>query len=256
MTIESSKSEIPKEEHVRADQEELQVQGAVPPIESGAIDAGAEQALFQDELSLTEKIEAILFASPDPIKNSEILDIIDEPGLSVKVITEKCESLLRFYKEKGGGFRLINDKGSYQFQTVPAASPLMERLFSKRPRPLSKAANETLAIIAYRQPVTRADIEFIRGVDAGSIIKNLLERELIQCVGRKDDSPGKPMLFGTSQEFLKVYRLKSLNSLPPLDSFQPPRENMEQAIEKIKTKQDITSDELLNAAAHDTNTAQ
>src|ERR1700759_1099496 len=80
------------------------------------------------------------------------------------------------------------------------------KIIFKRPRPLSRAAQETLAIVAYRQPVSRADIEFIRGTDSGSIIKNLLERDLICCVGRKD-IPGKPMLFGTTEEFLRVYRL-------------------------------------------------
>jgi segregation and condensation protein B len=102
----------------------------------------------------------------------------------------------------------------------------MERMFATRPRSLSRAAQETLAIIAYRQPVTRADIEFIRGVDAGSIIKNLLERDLIRCVGRREIS-GRPMLFGTTDEFLRVYQLAKLTDLPPLASFQPSYDTQE-----------------------------
>ena len=108
----------------------------------------------------------------------------------------------------------------------------MSKIFSERPRPLSRAAQETLAIIAYRQPITRASIEFIRGVDAGSIIKNLLERDLIRCVGRKDDG-GRPMLFGTTEEFCRVYEIKSIKDLPPLEAFQPSRETVSQAMEKI-----------------------
>ena len=115
--------------------------------------------------------------------------------------------------------------GQYQFRTKPEFAYIAEKLFSKRPRPLSRAAQETLAIVAYRQPVSRSDIEFIRGTDSGSIIKNLLERDLISCVGRRD-IPGKPMLFGTTEEFLRVYRLASLKELPSLESFQPRRETM------------------------------
>ena len=205
-----------------------------------------ELVLFEDELDIRGKIEAILFATPAPIKASEIFELLQEDDLSVKDIIEVAEGLQRFYQEKGGGFKLTHQKGKgYQFQTVTTASYLMERLFSQRPRPLSRAAHETLAIIAYRQPVTRADIEFIRGVDAGSIIKNLLERNLIQCVGRKEDSPGKPMVFGTSSEFLKTYRLKGLDSLPPLESFQPAQDVMEQALEKIDAKQDIDVEALI-----------
>ena len=205
-----------------------------------------ELVLFEDELDLRGKVEAILFATPAPLKASEIFELIQEEGISIKDIVEVAEGLQRFYQEKGGGFKLIHQKGKgYQFQTVTTASYLMERLFSQRPRPLSRAAHETLAIIAYRQPVTRADIEFIRGVDAGSIIKNLLERNLIICVGRKEDSPGKPMVFGTSNEFLKTYRLKNLENLPPLDSFQPAQDVMEQALEKIDAKQDIDVEALI-----------
>ena len=114
----------------------------------------------------------------------------------------------------------------------------MERLFSSRPRPLSRAALETLSVIAYRQPVTRADIEFIRGVDAGSIIKNLLDRELIACVGRKEDS-GRPMLFGTTKEFLKVFSLNTLSDLPPLAAFQPSAEVVGDALKKMNGEEEV-----------------
>jgi segregation and condensation protein B len=137
------------------------------------------------------------------------------------------------YRERGGGFRLENlRKHGYQFRTVQAASPLMARMFASRPRPLSRAALETLAIIAYRQPVTRADVEFIRGVDSGSIIKNLLDRELVACVGRREDA-GRPMLFGTSAEFLKVFNLQSLDELPPLSSFQPAQDVIREAKSRL-----------------------
>lgn len=171
------------------------------------------------ELSLEAKVEAIIFASPRPLKIGEILEILGEETTS-KEVSEAVSSIVSFYKGRVGGFTLEAVRGGYQFQTSVNASQYMQRMFSSRPRPISRAAQETLAIIAYRQPVTRADIEFIRGVDAGSIVKNLLDRGLIKAVGRKEDA-GRPILFGTTDEFLQIYSLQSLKDLPPLESFQP-----------------------------------
>lgn len=171
------------------------------------------------ELSLTARVEAIIFASPRPLKVGEILEIIGEQATS-KEVSEVISELVASYRERNGGFVLESVRGGYQFQSIPAMSPYMQRMFSARPRPISRAAQETLAIIAYRQPVTRADIEFIRGVDAGSIVKNLLDRGLINAVGRREDA-GRPILFGTTDEFLEIYGLKSLSDLPPIESFQP-----------------------------------
>lgn len=184
-------------------------------------------------LSTLAKIEALLFATPTPLKVKDILELIQDESLNEDQVKTYLESLKTEYEQRAGGFSLFTDPGQgYQFQTEREASYLMERLFSSRPRPLSRAAQETLAIIAYRQPVTRADIEFIRGVDAGSIIKNLLEKELVKCVGRKEDS-GRPMLFGTTQEFLRVYGLGSLEDLPPLESFQPSHDTFEKTLKKV-----------------------
>ncbi len=196
---------------------------------------------FEEALDLKGKVEAVVFASAKPIKSSEILDILQplDESIRVKEIDKALTSLDREYQERSGGFKLVNLKGvGYQFQTCAAAAPIMERLFSSRPRPLSRAALETLSVIAYRQPVTRADIEFIRGVDAGSIIKNLLDRELIACVGRKEDS-GRPMLFGTTKEFLKVFSLNTLSDLPPLAAFQPSAEVVGDALKKMNGEEEV-----------------
>ena len=204
---------------------------------------------LEETLSLSSKIEALLFAAPKPLKISDIQEFLGEEGSDMRHILSLVENLMQMYREKGGGIHIVHFKGvGYHFQTVPAASALMETMFSQRPRPLSRAAHETLAIVAYRQPVTRADIEFIRGVDAGSIIKNLLERDLVACVGRKEDSPGKPMVFGTTEEFLKVYRFGSLKDLPPLESFQPAQDVIGKALDKIEAKQDVDVDELIRHA--------
>lgn len=186
------------------------------------------------EMRLEARIEAIVFASQKPMKPQEILDLLQEPLLTAEDVQTTLDHLVDFYEHRHGGFRLHYLKRlGYQFQTADAAGPIMERMFASRPRPISRAALETLAIISYRQPVTRAEVEFIRGVDAGSIFKTLLERDLIKCVGRKE-IVGRPMLFGTSDEFLKVFNLSSVKDLPPLESFQPAREMVQGAMEKLE----------------------
>ncbi len=190
------------------------------------------------KLPLRAQIEAVLFASPKCVKPIDVLEVLGDDGLTVNDIERELEALVAEFEQRGGGFSLEHIRGhGYQFRTVADAGPLMERLFASKPRPLSRAALETLSIIAYRQPVTRADVEFVRGVDAGSIIKNLLERGLIRCVGRKEDA-GRPMLFGTTDEFLAVFRMSSLNDLPPLSAFQPSHDSMKKAFDQIEGGED------------------
>lgn len=184
-------------------------------------------------MSLRAQIEAAIFASAKPMKSSDLIDLVSHE-VSLKEVDRLLGELREDYEQRAGGFRLEYVKGlGYQFQSVADASPIMEKMFASRPRPLSRAAMETLAIVAYRQPATRATVEFIRGVDSGSIIKNLLERNLIKCVGRKEDA-GRPMLFGTTDEFLQIFGLSSLKDLPPLQSFQPSSETMQQALDELE----------------------
>jgi segregation and condensation protein B len=209
---------------------------------TGRIDRESTFFPMQALLTLEAQIEAVIFASPKSVKVGDILEVIGGEDVGTREVQEAINNLLVFYEERGGGFKLEHVRGGgYQFRTAPAAAPLMEKIFSSRPRPLSRAAQETLAIVAYRQPATRADIEFIRGVDAGSIIKNLLERELIKCVGRKEDS-GRPMVFGTTDEFLRVYQIDSLKDLPPLDSFQPSQDTLHAASAKLEDSEDSDVD--------------
>jgi segregation and condensation protein B len=190
-----------------------------------------------EELTLAGKIEAIIFASPKPMRAVEVHELLLDQGYTLKEVQDVCDQLIEFYRDRAGGIHLKYIKRmGYQFQTTTAAKSLMERQFSSRPRPLSRAALETLAVIAYRQKltkgVTRAEVEFIRGVDAGSIFKTLVERNLLACTGRKE-IPGRPMLFGVTDEFLKVFQLGSINDLPPLESFQTPQDIIEAAEQKI-----------------------
>jgi segregation and condensation protein B len=213
--------------------------------------AEAAKALDPDSVEsmrLEAQVEAVVFAAKDPLKVSEIQEILAESSLSESDLQKVLDDLVKHYELRHGGFKLVYIKRlGYQFQTVSGAAPIMERMFASRPRPITRAALETLAIIAYRQPVTRAEVEFIRGVDAGSIIKTLMERELIRCVGRKE-IVGRPMLFGTTDEFLKVFNLASVKDLPPLESFQPARDTVQGAQAKINEGTDLVDIEDYIAA--------
>lgn len=188
----------------------------------------SETAAPQRIGELIPLIEAVIFAAPEPVRLQQMAEILEGQG-SEDEIQQAVDSLQEFYHRRPGGFRLENlGKLGYQFRTVEQVAPIMEKQFAAHARPLSRSALETLSIIAYRQPCTRADIEFVRGVDAGSIITGLLAKNLITCVGRKEEV-GRPMLFGTTDEFLKVFRLGTLKELPSLQSFQPPVEVLQGA---------------------------
>jgi segregation and condensation protein B len=206
-------------------------------LECAESDDEAITTALREELTIFGKIESIIFASPKPMRAVEIHDLLAEQGYTLKEIQDACDELIEFYRDRAGGFHLKYIKRmGYQFQTTPAAKSLMEKQFASRPRPLSRAALETLAVIAYRQKlskgVTRAEVEFIRGVDAGSIFKTLVERNLLTCIGRKE-IPGRPMMFGVTDEFLKIFQLGSINDLPPLESFQTPQDILDAANQKI-----------------------
>lgn len=228
-----------EEEHVGdAQLEALAVDPTVETAEDRDAQVTPKERRLAD-MRLEARVEAIIFASQKPLKAQEIFDLLQDPGLSVEDVETTLDQIVEFYENRHGGFRLHYLKRlGYQFQTADAAGPIMERMFASRPRPISRAALETLAIIAYRQPVTRAEVEFIRGVDAGSIFKTLLERELIKCTGRKE-IVGRPMLFGTTDEFLTVFNLSSVKDLPPLESFQPAREMVQGAMAKIEGGADL-----------------
>ena len=113
------------------------------------------------------------------------------------------------------GLRLDEVAGGFVFRTSPVFAPFVREQVAKKPVKMSRAQIETLAIVAYRQPVTRPEVDEVRGVDSGAVLKSLLEREMVRIIGKKDE-PGRPMLYGTTQTFLQVFSLKSLRDLPTL----------------------------------------
>lgn len=158
-------------------------------------------------------IEAIIFASEQPVTLDQLaqsIDTVDKQELGVLL-----EQLVVDWRGAGRAFHLVEVAGGWQFRTKAEYGPWLQRMAHDRPTKLSRSSLETLAVIAYKQPITRPEIEDLRGVDSGAVVKNLLDRNLIKIVGKKD-APGKPMVYGTTQRFLEVFSLRDLGSLPSL----------------------------------------
>ncbi len=165
--------------------------------------------------SLAKLLEAALFASPRPIPTEE-LAVLDTEA-SPAAVRAALEEMREHYDVDGHGVELVEQGGGWQILTRPEYTEAIERAqMAVRPQRLSGAALETLAIIAYRQPIGRAEVAEIRGVDAGAILKSLLERGLIEVVGR-GDGLGRPLLYGTTPLFLEQFALRHLEELPRVD---------------------------------------
>lgn len=158
-------------------------------------------------------LEALIFVSEAPLSAGRIKEILGECEKSE--ITAAIGELAREYGERNGGLQLHEVAGGFQFRTNPDLNTWIKKLKGAKPLALSQPAMETLAIIAYRQPVVKADIEKIRGVDVSGPLKGLMDKKLVRMVGRKD-VPGKPMLYGTTKKFLEVFNLNALSELPTL----------------------------------------
>lgn len=203
-------------------------------------------------------IDALIFAAETPLSIQKIKQILDEEGpepVATKDIRDAIEALSRDNREQQRGFFLQEVAGGYQYRTRPAYAPWVKRLKKAKQFRLTQSTLETLAIIAYKQPIIRAEIEKIRGVDSGGVLKNLLERGLIKITGRKN-IPGRPFMFGTTQRFLEVFGLEKLADLPPLKDFeildegQLPTILRQQAGEELYIDED-SSDDASNDAVTD-----
>ncbi|MCS6862866.1 MAG: SMC-Scp complex subunit ScpB [Abditibacteriales bacterium] len=166
--------------------------------------------------NLSDLIEALLFASAEPLTAKRMADIAQVKEREM----EEALHLLMEERDRVGGLRIIPVAGGYRMVTKPQFAAHVAKL---RPQPrarLSRAALETLTIVAYRQPITRAEIDFLRGVDSSGALETLLERNLIEVVGQKETA-GRPRLYGTTQQFLDQFALRSLDDLPPLKEVAP-----------------------------------
>ncbi|MDF1591720.1 MAG: SMC-Scp complex subunit ScpB [Desulfobacterales bacterium] len=159
---------------------------------------------------LKEIIESLLFVAETALTTERIKQVTTADA---KEIRDALQALSDEYESRPGGFYLAEVAGGYQIRTRPEYNEWIKRLIQPNPPRMSKAALETLAIIAYKQPIIRSDIEHIRGVDCGGILRLLLERKFLRVLGRKE-IPGRPLIYATTKQFLEVFDLKDLKDLP------------------------------------------
>lgn len=165
--------------------------------------------------NLKAAVEACIFAADNPLSLDRLAALLEVPRAELRPLVEQLQ---REYEVPGRGFSLAEIAGGYQFRTHVEFAPQLRKLNRERTTKFSRAAMETLSIIAYRQPVTRAEVEYLRGVDSGGVMKTLLDKNLLRILGKKD-VPGRPLMYGTSRHFLEMFGLRSLNDLPTLKEF-------------------------------------
>ncbi|MDK2822563.1 MAG: segregation and condensation protein [Clostridia bacterium] len=170
--------------------------------------------LFLDETKAI--VESLLFVSNEPLSIKQLSEIINiNPDITQRIV----EDLQAEYTKNYHGFHLIEVAEGFLFVTKPEYDLYIQKLFKPQLSTLSHAALETLAIIAYKQPITRSEIELIRGVKVDKIVNTLVEKNLIEELGRKE-GPGRPIVYGTTKDFLKYFGLKDLSQLPSLENLK------------------------------------
>jgi segregation and condensation protein B len=162
---------------------------------------------------LKSVIESLLFVADAPLSLQRLSAVLE--GVERKEIASAARDLQAEYEASGRGFRLAEVAGGYQMRSCRENAEWVRKLQRGKPARMTRATLETLSIVAYRQPITRAEVEDVRGVDSGGVLSSLLERRLIRIVGRKD-MVGRPFLYGTTAEFLEMFNLKDLADLPTL----------------------------------------
>ena len=172
------------------------------------------------ESELKKVAEALLFITDQPLSIARMASIIGEKD--VARVSAAVDSIRQDYADHSSAVQVLEIAEGWQMATRPEHAGYVRQLYSeKMTMRLSTAALETLSIIAYKQPLTRAEIEEIRGVEVIAALETLLEKGLVRVVGRKE-TVGRPLLYGTTPEFLRQFGLRSVADLPPLDAFQPP----------------------------------
>ncbi|MBV8138555.1 MAG: SMC-Scp complex subunit ScpB [Deltaproteobacteria bacterium] len=181
-------------------------------------------------------LESLLFAAGEPVSMVRLQAALDGPPRAE--IQQALAAMTAEYAANNRGLRLEEVAGGYQLRTLKEHAPYVRKLLAARPPRLSRPLLETVAIIAYRQPVTRPELEQLRGVDSGGVLETLLERRLIKIAGRKE-APGRPIIYATTPEFLETFGLKDLDGLPDLKEFQEIGRAVEQAetgpVESVET---------------------
>ena len=185
-------------------------------------------------------VEALLFASGEPLSVDRLLGVVE--GASRTELKDALHALQVDYAVEGRGLQIAEVAGGFQITTRADCAPWIKRLEkAKTGAKLSRSAMETLAIIAYKQPSVRSEIEQIRGVDTAGVLKTLLDRRLIRIVGRKD-IPGRPIMYGTTKEFLQAFGLKDLADLPALRDITALKEAEQGNLSKVAPEAETPAD--------------
>ena len=178
----------------------------------------AADPALSDMRALKGILEALLFVTAEPIPVTRFLALLG--AVTKQDVDQALASLAQDYEQEGRGLQLAEVAGGYRIVTKAEFAPWLKRLEKvKSPSKLSRSALESLAIIAYKQPIVRAEVEQIRGVETSGVIRTLLERKLVRIVGRKEE-PGRPIMYGTTKFFLEHFGLRDLSQLPPLREFK------------------------------------
>lgn len=209
----------------------------IEELDPADIDATEQEAPFEKIVAKSRKLteeqirvvlESVLFVAPQALS---IDQLFDATGIDREKILVALMELLKLRSVGAGGVVLHEVAGAWQLRTAPESAEYVRRFLKVKPQRLTRAAVETLALIAYRQPVTRPEIEDVRGVDSGAVLKALLDRRLIKIVGKREEV-GRPILYGTTREFLEFFALKDLSALPTLREFQELTEESREIVEK------------------------
>lgn len=208
-------SDVSKEEAVTT-AEFVETQEESAPIDAAAGVANESEPVLEPTLEVL--VEALLFSSDAPVPAARLAELSRAARGDV---LEAIDRLNMFYAESSRAFRVVEIAGGFQLVTTPEVAPFLSKLHAERvPTRLSRAALETLAIVAFKQPVTRAEIDAIRGVSASDrVLRHLLDRRAIRIAGRAE-APGRPLLYGTTREFLEYFGLGSLGDLPRTEELE------------------------------------
>jgi len=204
----------------------LAVDDALDPEEYRGEGEGDTGELPSTESDLDAIVEALLFVADKPLKPG---DLADRAHCSPEALREAILRLQEVYAARG--IRLVAVAGGFAFRTAPEVAEYVREATAQKPVKLTRAQLETLAILAYRQPMTRPEIDDVRGVDSGPVLKLLLERHLVRILGKKEE-PGRPLLYGTTPTFLELFNLRSIRDLPTLREFTELTEESRRTMEK------------------------
>ncbi|MFH1782248.1 MAG: SMC-Scp complex subunit ScpB [Candidatus Omnitrophota bacterium] len=189
-------------------------------------------------------IEAMFFVTDKPLFINEIKGVLEE--FDAKTVKELVGELAKEYEETDRAFRIKEIAGGYQIVTDPMLAPWLKKLYKTSGADrLSGPSLETLAILAYKQPATKPEIEAIRGVNVDGVLKTLAEKNLVRITGRKD-TPGRPILYGTTQEFLQYFGLNALDELPRLEEFHFTEDDIELPDHLKKDEEELKQEETQN----------